>query len=122
MNTTRLFVAGALFLGAGARAHDEDYGARFVHTDGINGSDCLDQDAPCRSIQYAVAQAEPGNTVKVAAGIYDMSGVEPETFLFGTTKAVGGYTPDDDYAWADPDVNLTILVGVDPRYPQSMLR
>jgi choice-of-anchor B domain-containing protein len=122
VNTIRLFVAGALFLGAGARAHDEDVGARFVHTDGINGSDCLDQDAPCRSIQYAVAQAEPGNTVKVAAGIYDMSGVEPETFLFGTTKAAGGYTPDDRYAWADPDVNLTILVGVDPRYRQPMAR
>jgi choice-of-anchor B domain-containing protein len=122
MNTIRLLVAGALFLGAGARAHDEDIGARFVHTDGLNGSDCLDHDAPCRSIQYAVARAEPGNTVKVAAGIYDMSGVEPETFLFGTTKAAGGYTPDDHYAWADGDVNLTILVGVDPRYRQPMVR
>ena len=39
------------------------------------------------------AAREPGNTVKVAAGIYDMSGVDPETFLFGVIHAQGGYEP-----------------------------
>ncbi|HEY7671070.1 MAG TPA: choice-of-anchor B family protein [Gammaproteobacteria bacterium] len=118
-----------LWLGAAALAattafasHDDELGARYVEMSGANATDCLDHDVPCRSIQYALAQAEPGNTVKVAAGIYDMSGVEPETFLFGTIKAAGGYTPADHFAWSDPDANPTILVGVDPRYRQAMGR
>ena len=93
-------------------SHDEDLGARFVQPSGANATDCLDHDVPCRSIQYALAQAEPGNTVRVAAGIYDMSGVDPETFLFGTNKAAGGFTPADHFEWSDPDANPTILVGV----------
>jgi choice-of-anchor B domain-containing protein len=51
-----------------------------------------------------------------------MSGVDPESFLFGTIKAAGGYTPADHFAWPDADANPTILVGVDPRYRQAMGR
>ena len=115
--------ATALAISAAALAsHDDELGARFVHTGGANVSDCLDHHGPCRSIQYALAQAEPGNTVKVAAGIYDMSGVEPDTFLFGTIKAAGGYNADDHYATPAPDSNPTILVGVDARYRQAMAK
>jgi choice-of-anchor B domain-containing protein len=116
-------LAAALVWTATALAsHDDELGARFVETTGANASDCLDHDVPCRSIQYALAQAEPGNTVKVAAGIYDMSGVDPESFLFGTIKAAGGYDQADHFSWSDPDANPTILVGVDPRYRQAMGR
>ena len=119
----RLLLATAALVAVAALAPpDQDRGARSAQTAGANATDCLDHDLPCRSIQYALAQAEPGNTVKVAAGIYDMSGVEPETFLFGTIKASGGYTPEDHFAWSDPDANPTILVGVDPRYRQAMGR
>ena len=64
-------------------AHDDTVGARFVQTDGANATDCLDHDVPCQSIQFALSQADSGNTVKAAAGIYDMTGVDPESFLFG---------------------------------------
>ena len=117
LGTVALALATTVFA-----SHDDELGARFVQPDGANVTDCLDHDVPCRSIQFALAQAEPGNTVKVAAGIYDMSGVTPETFLFGTIKAAGGYDPDDHYAWADPDANPTILVGVDARYRQAMMK
>jgi choice-of-anchor B domain-containing protein len=117
-----LLGAAALATTPALAAHDDEIGARYVETTGTNASDCLDHDVPCRSIQYALAQAEPGNTVKVAAGIYDMSGVDPESFLFGTVKAAGGYTPADHFAWPDPDANPTVLVGVDPRYRQAMGR
>jgi choice-of-anchor B domain-containing protein len=124
MKTARCAIVAAVFaLAATALAsHDDELGARFVHGDGANATDCLDHDLPCRSIQYALAQAEPGNTVKVAAGIYDMSGVEPETFLFGTIKAAGGYREDDHFAVQDSAANPTILVGVDLRYRQAMAR
>jgi choice-of-anchor B domain-containing protein len=103
-------------------SHDDQVGARFVQVDGANASDCLDHDVPCASIQYALGQAEPGNTVKAAAGIYDMTGVPPESFLFGTIKAAGGYSEDDHYSVQDPDANKTILVGVEQRYRQAMAR
>jgi choice-of-anchor B domain-containing protein len=116
---------GAVALAVAAAAfasHDDELGARYVETSGANATDCLDHDVPCRSIQYGLAQAEPGNTVKVAAGIYDMSGVDPETFLFGTIKAAGGYSPADHFGAPDPEANSTILIGVDARYRQVLMR
>jgi choice-of-anchor B domain-containing protein len=116
------WVAGCTLSGVVAASHDDTLGARFVDPQGVNGSDCLEHHEPCRSIQYALAQAEPGNTVKVAAGIYDMSGVEPGSFLFGVIKAQGGYREDEHFARQEPEANPTILVGVDPRYRQAMMR
>lgn len=113
---TGLLFAGVTMISS---SHDDTLGARFVDPDGVNASDCLEHHEPCRSIQYALTQAEPGNTVKVAAGIYDMSGVEPESFLFGVIRAQGGYE-SGHFELQDPAVNPTILVGVDPRYRQQM--
>ena len=103
-------------------SHDDELGARFVQLVGEDATDCLDHDTPCESIQYALAQAEPGNTVKVAAGIYDLTGVEPERFLFGTVKAAGGYSEDDHFHEQDPETHRTILIGVDPRYRAALAK
>jgi len=114
---------GLLLLGLPAASpHDDSLGARFVDTAGANASDCLEHHEPCRTLQYALAQAGPGNTVKVSAGIYDMSGVDPESFLFGVNHAQGGYEPGGHFDEQDPDAFPTILVGVDPRYRQAMMR
>lgn len=109
-----------LLLASAAVAHDDTVGARFVIEQGANASDCLDHHLPCRSIQYALQQAESGNTVKVAEGIYDLSGMDPESFLFGTKHAQGGYSAD--FHHEDPDEHKTILLGVDPKYRQAMHR
>jgi choice-of-anchor B domain-containing protein len=105
-----------------AFSHDDTIGARYVTQDGNNVGDCLDHHETCQSIQYALVQTQHGNTVKVAAGIYDVSNLDPERFLFGTIHAAGGYTPDDHWHYQDPDANKTILVGVDPKYRQAMGR
>ena len=114
---TGLLLAGVTMISS---SHDDALGARFVDPDGVNASDCLEHHEPCRSIQYALAQAEPGNTVKVATGIYDMSGVEPESFLFGVIRAQGGFE-GGLFEQQDAEANPTILVGVDPRYRQAMM-
>ncbi len=117
-----LSLAGVLLVGLQASSHHDDtLGARFVGPDGVNVSDCLTHHDPCRSIQYALAAAEAGNTVKVAAGIYDLSGVDPETYLFGIKHAQGGYEPDSHFDEQDPDAFPTILVGVDPSYRQQLM-
>ena len=120
---TGLAGLGLLLWGGPAwSSHDDSIGARYVDPQGLNAADCIEHHEPCRSIQYALSRAEPGNTVKVAAGIYDMSGVEPETFLFGVIHAQGGYEPGGHFDLQDPSAYPTILVGVDPRYRQAALR
>ncbi len=114
---TGLLLVGVTMISS---SHDDTQGARFVGPDGANASDCLEHHEPCRSIQYALAKAEPGNTIKVAAGIYDLSGVEPESFLFGVIRAQGGYE-GGHFDYQDADANPTILVGVGPRYRQAMM-
>lgn len=111
------FLAGAAFA-----SHDDELGARFVQGGGADASDCLDHDVPCESIQFALEQAEPGNTVKVSEGIYDMTGVDPESFLYGVIKAAGGYGEEDHFHEQDPDVHPTVLIGVDVRYRQAVAK
>ncbi len=101
-------------------SHDGSVGVRYVDPNGVNASDCLEHHEPCQSIQYALAQALPGNTVKVAAGIYDMSGVDPESYLFGAIRAQGGYE-GGHFDYQDRDANTTVLVGVDARYRQPLM-
>ncbi len=114
-------IAGVLLLIAPVSSHDDTRGARFVGPDGANATDCREHHDPCLSIQYALAQAGPGNTIKVAQGIYDVTGIEPERFLFGTVHAQGGYKPSGHFEERDPDVYPTILVGVDPRYRLQLM-
>ncbi|MGQ0429450.1 MAG: choice-of-anchor B family protein [Gammaproteobacteria bacterium] len=119
----RFALMAALLVAAGTASsnHDDTLGARYVDSQGINAADCLEHHEPCRSIQYALAQAEPGNTIKVAAGIYFVGGMEPETFLFGVNHAQGGYEPGGHFDVQDADRWPTILVGVAPRYRQALM-
>jgi len=101
-------------------AHDESVGARFVESTGIDAGDCLDHDSPCLSVIYALAHAEPGNTVKVGAGVFDMSAVDPESYIHGVIRATGGYSDVDHYAESRPDQIQSIVVGVDRKYRNAL--
>ena len=121
MNSSRALILALLGVaGSAAANHDESVGARFVQPGGVDVGDCLAHDAPCVSIQYALAQAEPGNTVKVGAGIFDLSGVDPETFVHGPVHATGGYGDADHYYESRPLEVQSIVVGVDARYRSAL--
>lgn len=120
---TLTLLLGLLAAGQAAMAsHDDSIGARYVDGGGINAGECLDHHEPCRSLRYALAQAEPGNTVKVAAGIYYVGAVDPESFLLGPVHAKGGYEPGGHYDEQDPERWPTILVGLEARYRQLAMR
>jgi choice-of-anchor B domain-containing protein len=101
-------------------SHDESLGARFVQPGGIDAGDCLDHHDACVSIRYALTQAEPGNTVKVGAGIFDLSGIDPETYLHGPVHATGGYDGLDHYFESRPFEVRSIVTGVDARYKRAL--
>jgi choice-of-anchor B domain-containing protein len=101
-------------------SHDESLGARFVQPGGLDLGSCLDHHAPCVSIRYALAQAEPGNTVKVGSGIFDLSGIDPETYLHGPVHATGGYDELDHYLESRPAQVQSIVTGVDARYRRAL--
>ena len=106
--------------GSAAASHDESVGARFVQPGGVDAGNCLDHHAPCVSMQYALRQAEPGNTLKVGAGIFDLRGVDPETFLHGPVHASGGYGDADHYYESRPLQVQSIVTGVDARYRNAL--
>src|SRR5262245_11314629 len=121
MNGSRaVFLALLAVAGSAAANHDESVGARFVQPGGVDAGSCLDHHAPCVSIQYALAQAEPGNTLKVGAGVFDLTGVDPETFVHGPVHATGGYGEADHYYESRPLEVQSIVVGVDARYRNAL--
>src|SRR5687768_6698769 len=101
-------------------SHDESIGARFVQPGGVDAGACLDHHAPCVSMLYALAQAEPGNTVKVGAGVFDLSGIDPESYLHGAIHATGGYDEADHYLESRPAAVQSVIVGVDARYRNAL--
>ncbi|HJR71258.1 MAG TPA: choice-of-anchor B family protein [Gammaproteobacteria bacterium] len=123
MRTARILaatLAAATVLTAIRASHDESVGARFVLPGGVDAGNCLDHHAPCVSIRYALARAEAGNTVKVGAGIFDLSGIDPETYLHGPVHAVGGYDAADHFVESRPERVQSIVFGVDERYRNTL--
>ncbi|HET91233.1 MAG TPA: DUF11 domain-containing protein, partial [Chloroflexi bacterium] len=71
---------------------------------------------PCATVQHAVDVAQPGDTILVAAGLYDdLTSVEAGTeaytqvvYLDKDVTLLGGYTPTN-WETFDPVVNQTVL-------------
>jgi choice-of-anchor B domain-containing protein len=121
MPTRLIVVFGALICAFAARAsHDETIGARFVDVRGADVGLCLDHGAPCASLQYALKAAQPGNTVKVGAGIFDLRNVDPESFLHGPVHATGGFSDDDHYESSRPEVVRSVAAGIESRYRAAL--
>ncbi|MBM4218587.1 MAG: choice-of-anchor B family protein [Gammaproteobacteria bacterium] len=126
MNGAQARAAGSCVIGLAlsvtpVSSHNDTLGARFVAAAGADATECLQHHEPCASIQYALGQARPGNTIKVSAGTYDVTGVDPESFLFGAIRAQGGYEPGGHFVERDRHAYPTILVGVDRRYRQQLM-
>jgi hypothetical protein len=77
----------------------------YVATDGNDIGDCRTVGGRCRTIQYALNHASPGDEIRVAGGVYKVSGT-----VAAITQAVritGGYDPA--FAGPDPDLYETVL-------------
>ena len=60
-------------------------GTRYVTTTGVDTGNCLNPAMPCATVGYAVSQANPGETIDVAAGTY----IEPGLVIDKEVDIVG---------------------------------
>ena len=79
---------------------------------GTDTGDCDDNHHPCRTLTYALTQVEPGNAIKLAAGSYDVSGIDVENLLIGKEGVRGGYSAEDHFAIQNAETNPTRISGV----------
>src|SRR5262245_14231144 len=86
-------VAAVLLPATLVYGHPDAMGTRFVSpTTGADAGDCNDNHHPCRTLNYALTQVEPGNAIKLSAGYYDVSGMDVENLLIGKEGVRGGYS------------------------------
>jgi len=101
-----------------AFAHDE-YHDRYVHTGGSDTGDCKKASAPCATIEYALTQAQKGESVRVAKGTYRFERDDPAeaiTLLGPVVNVLGGYSTTDGFAQQDTNANPTNIVGPTQEY------
>jgi hypothetical protein len=100
-------LSGGAVRGAGGPA------AQIRYVDVVTGSDdgneCSDAGAPCQSIQHAVEEANAGDEIRVAAGVYTAD-VNPVVRVEKTLTIRGGYSTAD-WDEADVEANVTTLDG-----------
>ena len=115
-------VLASYFIPSIANAHTEHDKARFVATNGVDKGDCNNPVRPCKSITYAVSQANKGDKVLVASGEYEIKS-DSELFYLQSelVPVIGGYNRFDHFQVHSPDVNKTTLVGA-PAELRGMLQ
>ncbi len=114
-----LFGASPLFFDAPTVVHAA--GPHYVATTGgVDGGDCTDINIPCKTIQYAVNQAAPGDEIRVAAGTYTdinpgprmdrvTTGTVTQTVYLSKTVVLRGGFTTSNWTTPNPLANPTVL-------------
>jgi choice-of-anchor B domain-containing protein len=91
-------------------AHSEHDKSRFVANNGVDKNRCDNVLRPCRTIAYAVKQANKGDKVLVASGEFTITSSEELFYLKSALVPVyGGYNRFDHYQSQSPQSNVTTL-------------
>ena len=94
-------------------AHSEHDKSRFVATNGIDKERCDNVLRPCKTIAYAVSQANKGDKVLVSSGEFTITSSEELFFLKSALVPVlGGYNRFDHYQSQSPQSNVTTLYNI----------
>lgn len=100
-----------------AYGHSEHDKSRFVSPSGKDVGQCDNVLRPCKTIAYAVKQANKGDSVLLASGQYKVSSSEELFFLKSALVPIsGGYNRFDHFQSQSPQTNITTLTNV----PQEM--
>ena len=90
-------------------------GSRYVAEEGKDEGTCRDPNRPCRTLQYAKAQAESGDRILMASGTYVLDAESISLLLSEDQPIWGGYSTVDAFAARAPNQNPTYVIGPSPR-------
>ena len=94
-------------------AHSEHDKSRFVDSNGVDKDRCDNVLRPCKTIAYAVSQANKGDKVLVSSGDFTITSSEELFFLKSALVPVlGGYNRFDHYQSQSPQSNVTSLYNI----------
>jgi choice-of-anchor B domain-containing protein len=94
-------------------AHSEHEKSRYVAELGSDSGQCDNASSPCKSIAYAVQQANKGDKVLVASGQYTVSSSSELFYLKSLVVPIlGGYNQFDKFENQQPNANPTTLIGI----------
>jgi choice-of-anchor B domain-containing protein len=97
-------------LSSNTLAHSEHDKSRFVAVNGVDKDRCDNVLRPCKTIAYAVSQANKGDNVLVASGDFTITSSEELFYLKSAlVSVVGGYNQFDHYQSQSPQSNVTTL-------------
>lgn len=107
------FVMAAMLNSHLTFAHSEHDKARFVADTGINTGKCDQVLRPCKTIAYAVQQANKGDKILVSAGEYAINSSDELFYLKSALVPIyGGYNRFDHFQSQSPDSNPTELKNI----------
>jgi choice-of-anchor B domain-containing protein len=114
LRITRIFFVTASMLTSHlALAHSEHDKARFVAEQGKDTGKCDQVLRPCKTIAYAVQQANKGDKILVSSGEYSVSSSEELFYLKSALVPIyGGYNRFDHFQSQSPDTNPTELKNI----------
>lgn len=106
-------VIAALFQSQAILAHSEHDKARFVAETGKDTGKCDQVLRPCKSIAYAVQQANKGDKILVSSGEYTINSSDELFYLKSALVPIyGGYNRFDHFQTQSPDTNPTELKNI----------
>jgi choice-of-anchor B domain-containing protein len=107
------FVTSAILASHLAIAHSEHDKARFVAEQGKDTGKCDQVLRPCKTIAYAVQQANKGDKILVSSGEYTINSSEELFYLKSALVPIyGGYNRFDHFQSQSPDTNATELKNI----------
>lgn len=113
--TIQGFVAISLLLVGISAAFADDSRPRYVSGAGADKGDCSNMFRPCRTIAYAVLQAGKFDSMKVAAGEFDLQGLD-NLILLLSADVTAGYDAITHFTQRDVQRTRSQLQGVPPEY------
>ena len=119
--------AAATLLGAAlpAHAHEGPTPVHYVSEDGVDRGDCSTAAEPCRTLLYALGEADKGDEVRIASGTFEFAPEDPAEIVQLLSPIVvvrGSYAAETGFQTQDIAERPTILVGPTDAYAPDLER
>ena len=106
-------IVALLSISVSVYSHSEHDKSRFVSPNGSDNSRCDNVLRPCKTIAYAVSQANKGDKILVSSGEFQITSSDELFYLKSALVPIyGGYNRFDHFQSQSPQSNVTTLTNV----------